>query len=213
MSHTHRKARVGTASQVTLQYPFKKNPDSIDRSRPCKGHQEDAPGKSGVDSDTHLAEANPVSAPIQFFEWSQHASIFRVVTAFFEWSQHAFVGGCARACVLACARVRVWVCGRARARARVCVHARVVVDCGGGGVRGWAQVLHYNTTQQFQKHHDYFDPATDPPENFEKVEMGEWGWGDVGARKYRCWWGGGRAARVWLHRERGRGAASAYLSE
>lgn len=30
------------------------------------------------------------------------------------------------------------------------------------------QILHYNTTQQFQKHHDYFDPATDPPENFEK---------------------------------------------
>ena len=44
-------------------------------------------------------------------------------------------------------------------------------------------MLHYNTTQQFQKHHDYFDPATDPPENFEKVEMGEGGGGDAGARK------------------------------
>mmetsp|Transcript_4640 Transcript_4640/g.10272 ORF Transcript_4640/g.10272 Transcript_4640/m.10272 type:complete len:333 (-) Transcript_4640:2-1000(-) len=30
------------------------------------------------------------------------------------------------------------------------------------------QILHYNRTQEFQKHHDYFDPATDPPENFEK---------------------------------------------
>jgi len=30
------------------------------------------------------------------------------------------------------------------------------------------QILHYNKTQEFQEHHDYFDPATDPPENFEK---------------------------------------------
>lgn len=31
------------------------------------------------------------------------------------------------------------------------------------------QILHYNKTQQFKEHHDYFDPATDPPQNFEKV--------------------------------------------
>ncbi|EKX52107.1 hypothetical protein GUITHDRAFT_150687 [Guillardia theta CCMP2712] len=29
------------------------------------------------------------------------------------------------------------------------------------------QILHYQTSQQFKEHHDYFDPATDPPENFE----------------------------------------------
>jgi len=29
------------------------------------------------------------------------------------------------------------------------------------------QVLHYEAKQEFQEHHDYFDPATDPPENFE----------------------------------------------
>jgi len=30
------------------------------------------------------------------------------------------------------------------------------------------QVLHYDKGQQFTEHHDYFDPATDPPENYEK---------------------------------------------
>ena len=30
------------------------------------------------------------------------------------------------------------------------------------------QILHYATGQQFTEHHDYFDPATDPPENYEK---------------------------------------------
>mmetsp|Transcript_19770 Transcript_19770/g.48520 ORF Transcript_19770/g.48520 Transcript_19770/m.48520 type:complete len:308 (+) Transcript_19770:212-1135(+) len=30
------------------------------------------------------------------------------------------------------------------------------------------QILHYNETQQFKEHHDYFDPATDPPDNFVK---------------------------------------------
>jgi hypothetical protein len=30
------------------------------------------------------------------------------------------------------------------------------------------QVLHYAKGQQFTEHHDYFDPATDPPENYEK---------------------------------------------
>lgn len=30
------------------------------------------------------------------------------------------------------------------------------------------QVLHYEKGQQFTEHHDYFDPATDPPENYEK---------------------------------------------
>ncbi|EKX39441.1 hypothetical protein GUITHDRAFT_114401 [Guillardia theta CCMP2712] len=30
------------------------------------------------------------------------------------------------------------------------------------------QVLHYAKSQQFTEHHDYFDPATDPPENYEK---------------------------------------------
>eukprot|EP00292_Cryptomonas_paramecium_P008403 CAMPEP_0113691782 /NCGR_PEP_ID=MMETSP0038_2-20120614/18677_1 /TAXON_ID=2898 /ORGANISM="Cryptomonas paramecium" /LENGTH=279 /DNA_ID=CAMNT_0000613535 /DNA_START=30 /DNA_END=866 /DNA_ORIENTATION=+ /assembly_acc=CAM_ASM_000170 len=30
------------------------------------------------------------------------------------------------------------------------------------------QILHYNQSQQFLKHHDYFDPATDPPQNFAK---------------------------------------------
>ena len=29
------------------------------------------------------------------------------------------------------------------------------------------QILHYEPTQEFKEHHDYFDPATDPPENFE----------------------------------------------
>jgi len=29
------------------------------------------------------------------------------------------------------------------------------------------QILHYEVTQQFKEHHDYFDPAEDPPENFE----------------------------------------------
>ena len=28
------------------------------------------------------------------------------------------------------------------------------------------QILHYEPTQEFKEHHDYFDPATDPPENF-----------------------------------------------
>ena len=30
------------------------------------------------------------------------------------------------------------------------------------------QVLHYDKGQQFTEHHDYFDPAPDPPENYEK---------------------------------------------
>jgi len=30
------------------------------------------------------------------------------------------------------------------------------------------QILHYDEGQQFTEHHDYFDPATDPPENYEK---------------------------------------------
>ena len=30
-----------------------------------------------------------------------------------------------------------------------------------------SQVLHYDPRQEFKEHHDYFDPATDPPENFE----------------------------------------------
>jgi len=30
------------------------------------------------------------------------------------------------------------------------------------------QVLHYAEGQRFTEHHDYFDPATDPPENYEK---------------------------------------------
>jgi hypothetical protein len=25
------------------------------------------------------------------------------------------------------------------------------------------QILHYEPTQEFKEHHDYFDPATDPP--------------------------------------------------
>jgi hypothetical protein len=29
------------------------------------------------------------------------------------------------------------------------------------------QILRYQSTQQFHEHHDYFDPAEDPPENFE----------------------------------------------
>mmetsp|Transcript_15382 Transcript_15382/g.41782 ORF Transcript_15382/g.41782 Transcript_15382/m.41782 type:complete len:283 (+) Transcript_15382:61-909(+) len=29
------------------------------------------------------------------------------------------------------------------------------------------QILHYEVSQQFKEHHDYFDPALDPPENFE----------------------------------------------
>ena len=32
------------------------------------------------------------------------------------------------------------------------------------------QILHYEPTQEFKEHHDYFDPATDPPENFEVPE-------------------------------------------
>ena len=28
-------------------------------------------------------------------------------------------------------------------------------------------MLHYDPRQEFKEHHDYFDPATDPPENFE----------------------------------------------
>lgn len=29
------------------------------------------------------------------------------------------------------------------------------------------QILHYEFTQKFSEHHDYFDPDEDPPENFE----------------------------------------------
>ena len=53
---------------------------------------------------------------------------------------------------------------------------------GGWLAGGRRQVLHYNLTQQFQKHHDYFDPATDPPENFEKVPLG--GAGGRGAGRW-----------------------------
>jgi hypothetical protein len=29
------------------------------------------------------------------------------------------------------------------------------------------QILHYQEGEHFQEHRDYFDPAEDPPENFE----------------------------------------------
>ena len=30
-----------------------------------------------------------------------------------------------------------------------------------------SQILHYKEGEHFQEHRDYFDPAEDPPENFE----------------------------------------------
>jgi hypothetical protein len=43
----------------------------------------------------------------------------------------------------------------------VCMYALIhMIVCG--------QILHYDEGQQFTEHHDYFDPATDPPENYVK---------------------------------------------
>jgi hypothetical protein len=45
--------------------------------------------------------------------------------------------------------------------------SRLIFGCAGHFAS--PQILHYNKTQEFQEHHDYFDPAIDPPANFEKV--------------------------------------------